>query len=162
MLDQSGGKKFLFNKDKGYTLPRLKLKPGLLVQPDIEIAAMASSFGSIRCATNMLPESYVIDKVSVEVVISDTLPSKTRQLLTDLFNDKKHIVDHLSRLFVSHLAIQPCQNDIQWEYDEFSRTAYLYCTPDQVSDPETCRYIVLDRIPVIAGSLSRQLGIQGS
>jgi hypothetical protein len=162
MLDQSKGKKFLFNKDKGYTLPRLNLKPGLLVQPDIEITAMASSFGSIRCATNMLPESYVMDKGSVEIVVSDTMPSKTRKLLTDSFNDTKHIVDPLARLFVSHLVVQPGQNDIQWEYDEFSRTAYLYCAPDQASDPETCRHVVLNRIAAIAGSLGRQLETQGS
>jgi hypothetical protein len=159
MLDHNGKKKFLFNKDKGHTLPRLKLRPGLLVQPDIEIAAMASSFGSVRCATNMLPEPYVKNECSPAILVSEYLPSETRSFLTDAFQSHKHVVHSLSNLFVSHLSIQPGPKDIPWEFDEFSRTAYIYLSPDQASEPEVSCRIVNDCIPAISTALGTQLGI---
>lgn len=159
MLDQNGEKKFLFNKDTGHTLPRLQLKPGLLVQPAIEITAMASSFGSIRCATNMLPESYVKDKSPLAIAVSENLPSETRNLLFAVFHNNNHIAHSLAGLFVSHFAVQPGPKDTSWEYDEFSRTVYLYLSPDQASDPEVCCRSINERLPAVAKILSRQLGI---
>jgi len=157
--DRSGTKKFLFNKDQGYTLPRLALKPGLLVQPDIEIAAMASSLGSIRCATNMLPGSYVKSESSLTIAVSDTIPPETRRLLNGQIHVGAPLVTCLSRLFVSHIAIQPGPKGIPWEFDEFSRTAYFYYSPRQVSNPEVCVGGIADCMKACAETLSRRLGI---
>ena len=157
--DRNGEKKFLFNKDLGYTLPRLNLKEGLLVQPDIEIVAMASFFGSLRCATNMLPESYVTDTSSVGIAVAENLPSETRRLLCELLRSGNRGVHALSTLLVSRLSIQLGQEGTPWEYDEFSRTAYLYCTPHQAADPQACCRIVGDRLAALAGMVSRRLGI---
>jgi hypothetical protein len=158
--DQHGEKKLLFNKDKGHTLPRLNLKPGYLVQPDIEITAMASSFGSIRCATNMLPQSFVKEKSTPAFVPSKSLPAEAGKLLVELYNNNKPAFDSLSQLFVARIAIQPCQTADSWEYEEFSRTLSLYCPHDQASDPESLFHAVLKLVPSIAGALSQRLGIK--
>lgn len=159
MLDQSGNRKFLFNRDAGFTLPRLALKPGLLVQPDTEITAMASSFGSIRCAATMLPESFVKDRISTAISVSDALGPGTKKILVNEFNGGNLWTDALSRLFVSDLLIQPGHKGIPWEYDEFSQTLFLYVAPEQGADPQECCRTVKDRLSTIAAILSNRLGI---
>jgi hypothetical protein len=160
LLDRSGNRKFLFNRDAGFTLPRLALKPGLLVQPDTEITAMASSFGSIRCAATMLPESFVKERGSTAISVSDALGSGTKEILVEEFTCGNLWRDDLSRLFVSDLLIQPGRKDIPWEYDEFSQTLFLYVAPEQGADLQQCCRMVKDRLSTIAAILSNRLGIE--
>jgi hypothetical protein len=119
--DRSGNRKFLFNRDKGRTLPRLRLKAGLVVQPEIEITRMASAFGSIRCATNMLPESYVTDTSALTLSVAEALPPPTKARLGDMLATVEPIARRLSRLFVSQCCVRLGRGDVPWDYDEIGR-----------------------------------------
>ncbi|MFZ2960197.1 MAG: hypothetical protein WA705_25220 [Candidatus Ozemobacteraceae bacterium] len=157
--DPSGLKKMLFNKDKGCTLPRLKLRLDLLIQPEIEIVNMAGSFGSIRCATNMLPSSYVKNGSVVEFEISEGIqPNMATEIIASLKNDEE-IIKCLSKLFISTLSIQILEQETPSEFDEFTQTAYIYLTPDKISNSVTCNEHIRRHVCGFSGELSRRLGI---
>jgi uncharacterized glyoxalase superfamily protein PhnB len=160
VLHASGsGKKLLFNKDRGFTLPRLKLKADLVVQPEIEILKMASFFGSIRCAVTMLPPLYVKDGCPLKINISKGFSPETKNVIKDLLNKNGRHARVLSRqLWVSKVFVCVDQKGNSWEFDEFSRTMYMTVSPDQASDPGECCHVVNDLLRDLGGKQSQCLG----
>jgi hypothetical protein len=159
ILSQKGEKILLFNKDKGYTLPCLNLKPGIMVQPEIEIVNISSFFGTIRCATNMLPESFVITPGLSVITLEDTIPDKTKERLLYEFKHNSEIIYILKKLWVKHVNIITCKGKKEWDFDDFSRSAYIYISLVQASDPYECCVLIGASIRRIAVVLSRQMGI---
>jgi hypothetical protein len=159
ILNQMGENSLLFNKDLGYTLPRLNLKAGILVQPEIEIVNISSFFGSIRCATNMLPESMVKSTGLLAVNVDNVFPAETKKRLQNLCQNDKNITSRLSKLWVKQLNIRVSRCEQIWEFDELSRTAYINLTLDKTSDPGECSIAVNDILQSLTGTLSRRLGI---
>ncbi len=160
LLDQKGEIKLLFNKDKGYTIPRLKLKKALLIQTDIEITKMASSYGVIRCASNMLPESFIKEKRGLKINISDDISPIAKKKILELFDGPFNISNCLNKLYISNLNILTNPKEIPWEFDEFSRTGFVYLTPNQTSHPDECSTILKKYVSNLAEKLSQSLGIK--
>ncbi len=158
--DQNGVGKFLFNKDKGLTIPKLHLKPGILVQPDIEIVNMASAFGTIRCATNMLPISYVNEANPTAIMISDNVPTPAKVAIANALGAKKHLTAILSSLFVSRLVFSIGPQNIPWEYDYFSSTGYIYFTQEIMEQTDFVGKTIAERMESFSASLSGQLGME--
>ena len=159
LLDPQGKKRLLANKDLGYTLPRLMVRPGQLVQPAIEITRMAASFGSIRCAVNMLPGSLARPCNTVNIQTPEEATSALPpELLHRLQNDRK-LQKSLSRLHISHLCLHIHEQETSCEYDEFTQTVHLFLTPKQVSDLHSGWNHVLQCWQEFSRILSRQLGI---
>jgi hypothetical protein len=159
IFKQTGEKSLLFNKDHGYTLPRLDLIAGVMVQPEIEIVNIASFFGSIRCATNMLPESMVKNPEILTVSIEDTFSAEIKNKLQDLCQNDKSITSRLSKLWVKQLNIRVSGCEQQWEFDESSRTAFINLRHEQTSDLRKSSVAVYDRIQSLTENLSQNLGI---
>jgi len=159
LLDPRGQKKLLFNKDKGYTLPRLHLKTSLLVQPDIEIAKMSCYAGSIRCATNMLPGSYVKKGANITIIFPETFSSQLKAAITGLLQNDTTIAKWLSKLFVFTITFHILSLETEWEFDEMTRTVYIYCTSFQISDSKVFSGIINQYLNEIAEKLGRRLGI---
>ncbi len=155
LLGPQGERRLLFNKDKGLTIPRLKLKADALVQPDIEITRMASCYGSIRCATAMLPLSYVKDTRRLKITFSKGLLPETKKMMQDLFHKGKRRAKMLSRLWVSKIHVRADQKEPAWEFDEFSRTLHITLTPAQAADTVAVNDILND----FCGDLSKRMGI---
>jgi hypothetical protein len=157
VLDPSGQKKLLFNKDKGRTLPHLRLKPGLLVQPEVEITNMASFAGCIRCATNMLPHSYVKDGCSFAITLSEELKTDIKEQIKVLLQENGPAAQRLSKLFVSEICVKilPCKTP--WEFDEFTRTAFIYLTPDQATNAEMSREIISKQLDDLTRDVQKRL-----
>lgn len=161
LIGRDGGKKLLFNKDRGHTLPRLGLKPDAVVQPAIEITKMASCFGSIRCATAMLPLKYVKDKVPLKISISKKLSPETKKTVTDMLLTSIRTAQTLSKLWVSEVVVDVNQKEnTSREFDEFSRTAYIFPAPAQAADPEVCGRVVNEQLTDFCRELSKRLGIR--
>ena len=129
LCGRDGEYKLLFNKDKGHTLPRLNLKADLVVQPEIEITKMASGFGSIRCATAMLPLSYVRDSCALKIKISNKFPAETKMMIKDVLQKDNKNEQILSKLWVSKVFVRVDQEEKTWEFDGFSRTMHMTLTP---------------------------------
>ena len=146
ILNHAGERSLLFNKDKGYTLPRLNLKAGIMVQPQIEIVNMSSFFGTIRCATNMIPESLIKSPCPTVVTIENKIPAETETMLLDICKKDLNIIHRLSKLWVKELKIRVSKNKDNWEFDQVSRTAYINILPDQASDPAECTVLINDSI----------------
>ena len=157
VLDPYGQKKLLFNKDKGRTLPRLRLKPGLLVQPEIEITNMASFAGCIRCATNMLPSSFVKDGCSLTMSIPKDFQVDIKAEIEELLRENGPAAQKLSKLFVSEICFNIFPRETPWEFDEFTRTAFLYLTPDQAADAKTSREIINRQLDDLARDMQKRL-----
>jgi hypothetical protein len=154
-----GENKLLFNKDKGLTIPRLTLKPDVLVQPEIEITRMASCYGSIRCATAMLPSKYVKDTCPLKINVSKKLSPETKKIVLAMLQKGKRNAQTVSKLWVSKINILVGPKENAWEFDEFSRTAYIHLTPAQAADPEAGGRAVNDHLSAFGHELSRRLGI---
>jgi hypothetical protein len=129
LCGRDGEHKLLFNKDKGHTLPRLNLRADLVVQPDIEITKMASGFGAIRCATAMLPLSYVRDSCALKIKISNKFPAETKMMIKDVLQKDNKNEQILSKLWVSKVFVRVDQEEETWEFDGFSRTMHMTLTP---------------------------------
>ena len=157
MLDPYGKKKLLFNKDKGRTLPRLRLKPGLLVQPEVEITNMASFAGSIRCVTNMLPSSYVKDGCSLAMSIPEDFQADIKAEIEELLHANGPVAQKLSKLFVSKICFNVFPRQTPSEFDEFTRTAFFYLTPDQAADAKMGREIINRQLDDLAKDVHKRL-----
>lgn len=159
ILNVEGEKVLLFNKDQGYTLPRLNLKSDILVQPEIEIVNISSFFGSIRCATNMLPESIVKNAGLLAVTVENSFPAEIKNRLQNLCKNDKNITYRLSKLWVKRLNIRINKCEQAWEFDELTRTAYINLTSNQIADQEECSVTVNNCIQSFTETLSQCLGI---
>jgi hypothetical protein len=157
MLGPTGTKKLLFNKDKGRTLPRLRLKPGLLVRPEIEITNMASFAGCIRCATNMLPNSYVKDGCSLTMSIPADFQADIKAEIEALLYENGPVAQRLSKLFVSEICFKILPCEIPWEFDEFTRTAFIYLTPNQATNAKISREIINRQIDGLTRDMQKRL-----
>jgi hypothetical protein len=157
MLDPSGQKKLLFNKDKARTLPRLRLKPGLLVQPEVEITNMASFAGCIRCAVNMLPSSFVKDGCSLTKSIPEDFQADNKAEIKELLDENGPVAKKLSKLFVSEICFKILYCETPWEFDEFTRTAFIYLTPDQATNAKMSREIISKQLDDLARDVQKRL-----
>jgi hypothetical protein len=158
ILNVAGEKVLLFNKDQGLTLPRLNLKAGVMVQPEIEIVNISSFYGSIRCATNMLPESIVKNAGLLTVTIEDSFPAEIKNRLQNLCKNGNSMTSRLSKLWVKQLNIRISKCEQVWEFDELTRTAYINL-PHGQSDPEECSITFNNCIQSFTETLSQRLGI---
>jgi hypothetical protein len=152
-LDPNGDKKLLFNKDKGHTLPRLKLKADMVVQPEIEITKIASGFGSIRCAASMLPLSYVNDSCRLKINTSTRLLPETKKMIEDLLTQGV-----LSKLWVAKVFVRVGQKESAWEFDEFSRALHLVLMPGAADAEAVCR-VLKNLVSDFATKQGQRLGI---
>ncbi|MGB7567637.1 MAG: hypothetical protein WBM07_07250 [Chitinivibrionales bacterium] len=155
LFGPEGERKLLFNKDKGLTIPRLKLKADALVQPDIEITRMASCYGSIRCAATMLPLSYVKDTRRLKITFSKGSLPETKKMMKDLFHKGTRNAQTLSKLWVSKIHVRADQKEPAWEFDEFSRTLHIALTPAQAAEAVAVNDILND----FGEKLSKRMGI---
>jgi hypothetical protein len=156
--DKNGETKLLFNKDKGQTVPKLKIKPEAIVQPAIEITGIASYFGSIRCLTNMLPESYVEKGGPVNLGISDGFSPQAKETISRYFQNHKDRVSCLSNQWVSTLELAPGIHDPAWEFDETTRTGYLYLSFKQAGHPEIVAQSIETCLEAMARTIGQRLG----
>jgi hypothetical protein len=159
LFGTDGEPKLLFNKDKGHTLPRLKLRADLVVQPAIEITKMASCYGSIRCATNMLPSSYVKNDCPLNIKVSNGFLPETNKMIKDQLQKGKPNALILSKLWVSRIFVRIDQKENTWDFDEFSRTMYLSVSPDGAADLVECCRAVNDLVADFGEKQSQCLGI---
>ena len=156
--DLRGQNRILFNKNKGYTASRLKFKDGIAVQPEMEIIAMASFLGSLRCATNMLPRSLVKKCPAATIKTPDNLPTGKAGEIIGFLQSDAAMLQNLSELFVSTLIIQIRDNGSPWEFEEFTRSAYLYLSSDQLFNSETWSNVLKQALRGLIEELSRWLG----
>ncbi len=159
LLMPAGEPRLLFNKDRGLTLPRLNLRPGTLVQPGIEITAMAAMFGCIRCATNMLPQSYFKDGSEVSSVVAHECSPEAGTAVRGFLKPGAPLTLALSKQFVKRVEVRTAATAREWEFDDFSRTAYVYVRPDEAGSAEKCMQAVRDHGFDIAKALSERQGI---
>lgn len=158
LQSNDGTGRLLINKDKGLTLPRLNLKPELVVKPRMEITRLSSEYGCIRCATNMLPESLISSGCPVTIIISDTFPLETKEKLLEQFGIEK-VSDYLSNLFVKNLYVMPGPDACKWEFDDFSNSAYLFVPGSIMDNPEECAGMVGKCLSELRCKLESRLGI---
>lgn len=142
ILDSRCNKKLLFNKDKGYTLPRLNLKADIVAQPHIEIINLAALNGSIRCVTNMSPRRYIKKGSSVFVAIEHTVPEDIENAVTEMLFAKKELIKTLSAAWVASVHIRFRAQEDFYVYDPLSRMACITLGYTEGFSPEaSCRYI---------------------
>jgi len=157
--DSKGKSKLLFNKDKGLTLPRLNLKKELLVQPEIEIVNMAAYYGLIRCATNMLPEILISKPKCPSIDISQNFQPLIASHIKEILESSDLVNKDAPEVWITNIRIEAAQIEIGAEFDEFSRTVFLYLTPDQICSKENISSVLERQISGIITSLRAILGI---
>jgi len=98
--------RLLFNKDLGYTLPRLNLKEGLLIQPEHEVTLLSAAGGGIRCLTNMFPKDMVIRERPLNIRL-DILPffDDAEKAVIEHLRRRKHLLAELSSVSLSAIGI---------------------------------------------------------
>jgi hypothetical protein len=159
LITPNGEKRILFNKDRGHTLPRLNLKPDVMVQPAIEITSMACMYGCIRCSTNMLPESYVKTCSPIEVSISDVISADTRKALRQIFTNDARLANGLLKQWVARCDIAVGHNNHSCSFDNFSRTAKIVFRNTDIWNSEVCCSIVNSDLNTLVANLSELQGI---
>jgi len=126
LLDSQGRQVILFNKDKGFTLPKLSLKPERIVQPEIEISRLASFNGSLRCISNMYPKLYIKDGSSARVIVDDRIPSAVRGDISAFIQRSDHLVRSASRCWIKTVHILPSSTENRVEVDTLKRIVFLH------------------------------------
>jgi hypothetical protein len=157
--DPTGKRALLFNKDKGLTLPRLNLKNGLLVQPEIEIVNMAAYYGLIRCATNMLPELLISKCKCPSIDISQNFQPGMSLHIKEMLESSDLVNKEAPEVWITNIRIDAAEREMDPEFDEFSRTAFLYLAPDQICSKEKIAKILDEQLSEIIYSLRVTLGI---
>lgn len=160
MLTPGGQQRLLFNRDMGCTLPRLNVRPDVLVQPSIPIVSMASMFGCIRCATNMLPQSVVKSDCPVSVLVDKNCGPQVDDAVRAVLKEDTPVNDALSRQWVKRIDIRVDAAGPAWEFDDFSRTVYICLRADDVADVVNCSKVIVERAREIVKGLSEWQGIE--
>jgi hypothetical protein len=160
MLTPDGQQRLIFNKDRGCTLPRLNVRPEVLVQPSTPIVSMASMFGCIRCATNMLPQSFVKSGCSVSVQVDKSCGPLVDEAADAVLQKDSPVINASSRQWVKRIEIRVDSAGPAWEFDEFSRTAYICLRPDEVVGEGKCSQGIAERTAAIVKWLSEWQGIE--
>lgn len=157
--DPNGKKMLLFNKDKGLTLPRLRIKEELLVQPEIEIINTAAYYGLIRCATNMLPENLVSKCSRPSIDISERFESGDVSLIKEILEDSNLAKKEAVTVCINHIKIELTERLCVAEFDEFTRTVFLYLAHNQIYIKENIAAALDSQLSNIICNLRATLGI---
>ena len=158
LLDAGGRKMMLFNKDKGFTLPRLNLKKSMLVQPEIEIMNVASFNGSIRCLTNMYPEAYVKKGAKVTLAIQDVIQDGIRKNIEQFFEKNHELLGSLSRRWVNRLQVVSMLSEKTFEFDALRRILFVNIGANgNLMNQEDALVSIEQAIREISGDLDEEL-----
>ncbi len=159
VIDQKNRKMALFNNDKGYTLHRLKIKKECLFKTGIEITNISAFNGSIRCVTNVFPSSQLKNEGQLLIAVGAGIPQESEARILALFADKKHLLKHLKRSWISCLFIRHYTGKSYSEFDGLSLTLLIGLNRSDLDNPERARIFIERNINRYCSHLKRKMGV---
>lgn len=159
LLDVQGRQRVLFNKDKGYTLSKLLLKPDRIVQPKIEIASLSSFNGSLRCITNMYPKLYIKTGSSPKIIVDDRIPDPLRADILTFLQASKGMMRNVAHCWVKTVHVLFSSGGNSVEADTLKRILFIHIDPARFRDTRDAFEYISESVQETLGRIERQLGV---
>jgi hypothetical protein len=108
----------------------------------------------------MLPQSFVKNGCSVFLLVDENCGPLVNEAAGAVLQKDAPVNGALSRQWVKRIEMRVDAAGPAWEFDEFSRTAYVCFAPGEVADVGTCGHIIAERAREIVNRLSEWQGIE--